>query len=117
MLIMDSSSQDAIGFPHYGEESLGDKLFSLLQDPFSSQVASSSILAATVASFSITTAIIIAFCILRPRNQSLYAPRLGHADDKRKPPPIDTGLLAWFGPVFRMNETEYVNIAEPPITR
>lgn len=101
-------------FPHYGEESLGDKLFSLLQDPFSSQVASSSILAATIASFSMTTAIIIAFCILRPRNEIVYAPRLRHADDKRKPPPMDRGLFAWVGPVFKTNETECVNIAKPP---
>lgn len=111
---MASSSQGASFFPHDGGESLGDKLSRILLDPFSSQVASSSILAATIASLSITTAILIAFCILRPRNETIYAPRLRHADDKRKPPPMDKSAFAWFGPVFKTNETECVTLTKSP---
>lgn len=58
----------------------------------------------------ITTAIFFAFCILRPWNDIVYAPRLRHADAKHKPPPLDKTIFAWVRPVFKTNEPEYMHM-------
>lgn len=56
----------------------------------------------------ITVAIFILFLLIRPFNSTVYAPRLRHADDKHKPPPLGKGLFAWWNPVFKHNEDQYV---------
>lgn len=61
-------------------------------------------------SLSITAAIFVAFCVLRPFNQIVYAPRLRHADEKHRPPPMDKSLFAWYKPVFRTTEEQLMHI-------
>jgi hypothetical protein len=80
-----------------------------MADPFGGNVAATSVLAAMATSMSITAAIFLAFCILRPWNEVVYAPRLRHVDEKHKPPPMDKSLFAWFQPVFKTNEHEYMH--------
>lgn len=56
----------------------------------------------------VTAVVFLAFCILRPFNQIVYAPKLRHADEKHRPPPMGKSLWAWYNPVFKTNEPEYV---------
>jgi hypothetical protein len=73
------------------------------------QVAQDSIVVAIVTSLCITAAIFVVFCILRPFNQIVYAPRLRHADEKHRPPPMGKSLFAWWTPVFKTAEHEYIH--------
>lgn len=58
----------------------------------------------------ITTAIFLVFLLLRPFNTIVYAPRLRHADEKHRPPPMGKSLFAWYKPVFKTNEAAYVHM-------
>jgi len=91
------------------DKSIDQKLLDLMAQPFGSQVAQDSILVAIGTSLAITAAIFIAFCILRPFNQIVYAPRLRHADEKHRPPPMGKSLFAWWKPVFKTTEMEYMH--------
>lgn len=44
------------------------------------------------------------FCLLRPYNRTVYAPRLKHADEKRAPPPIDNGVFGWVQPIVKTTD-------------
>ncbi|KAF1959527.1 DUF221-domain-containing protein [Byssothecium circinans] len=90
------------------DEDLNAKLLKLMSDPFGTQVASDSVLVAVGTSLAITAAVFLAFCILRPWNQIVYAPRLRHADEKHRPPPMDKSLFAWYKPVFKTAEEQYI---------
>lgn len=78
-------------------------------NPLGAQVSQDSVLVAIGTSFGITAALFLAFLILRPFNTIVYAPRLRHADEKRRPPPLDKSLFAWYKPVFKTYEPEYVD--------
>lgn len=69
---------------------------------------SGSIVAAIGTSLAVTSAIFLAFLLLRPFNTIVYAPRLRHTDEKHRPPPLDKSLFAWYKPVFKTNEDYYV---------
>jgi hypothetical protein len=60
-------------------------------------------------SLGITAAIFSVFLLMRPFNTIVYAPRLRHADEKHRPPPLDKSLFAWYKPVFKTNESSYVD--------
>lgn len=68
-----------------------------------------SVLVAIGTSFGITAAIFVAFLLLRPFNTIVYAPRLRHTDEKHRPPPLDKSLFAWYKPIFKTNEPEFVD--------
>lgn len=70
---------------------------------------SDSVIIAIGTSLGITGAIFLAFLLLRPFNTIVYAPRLRHADEKHRPPPLDKSLFAWYKPVFKTNEDYYVD--------
>ncbi|KAF2735037.1 DUF221-domain-containing protein [Polyplosphaeria fusca] len=95
--------------PRDGEKSTEEKLMDLLSNPFAQQVAQDSIVIAILTALGITLAIFAIFLILRPFNTIVYAPRLRHADEKHKPPPLGKGLFAWVHPVFKTNEFDYVD--------
>jgi hypothetical protein len=107
---MASSSSGAVTMRQIKDanESIDKKLLDLMSNPFSTQVASDSILVAIGTALAITVAIFVAFCILRPFNQIVYAPRLRHADEKHRPPPMGKSLFAWWKPVFKTTEREYI---------
>lgn len=50
-----------------------------------------------------------AFCILRPHNNVVYAPRAKHADEKHAPPPVGKGVFDWVAPVVRTKEQALVD--------
>ncbi|KAF2262478.1 DUF221-domain-containing protein [Lojkania enalia] len=89
-------------------KSIEDQLLDLVKESFSSQVTEDSVLIAVLTSLAITAAIFLAFCLLRPFNTIVYAPRLRHSDEKHRPPVIGKGIFAWSKPVFRTDEDEYV---------
>lgn len=74
-----------------------------------SQVQSDSVIIAVGTSLGITGAIFLIFLLLRPFNTIVYAPRLRHADEKHRPPPLDKSLFAWYKPVFKTNEDYYID--------
>ncbi|KAK0717908.1 hypothetical protein B0T26DRAFT_741067 [Lasiosphaeria miniovina] len=82
----------------------------LLQDPFSSQLQQSSVLAALGSSLGVTAAIALCFSFLRPYNSVVYAPKLKHADEKHAPPPLGKGIFAWIGPLWSTTEQELVTL-------
>lgn len=48
------------------------------------------------------------FSLLRPRNSVVYAPKLKYADAKHAPPAIGKGMFAWFAPLNRTKESQFV---------
>ena len=101
--------------------STADEFLQLISDPFSTQVSSTTdehqshfanvlqiqsdaVLASVATSFAITLVIALIFCLLRPWNTVVYAPRLRHADEKHAPPPVGKGLFAWVTPVIKTRE-------------
>jgi hypothetical protein len=102
--------------------STADEFLQLISDPFSTQVRintddhqkspfadimqiqSDAVLASVATSFAITIVIALIFCLLRPWNTVVYAPRLRHADEKHAPPPVGKGLFAWVIPVIKTKE-------------
>ncbi|KAF2274156.1 DUF221-domain-containing protein [Westerdykella ornata] len=89
-------------------DATGDKFMQLMSDPFASGVTSDSILIAVFTALGVSAAVFVVFLLVRPFNSTVYAPRLRHADEKHKPPPLGKGLFAWYNPVFRYNEDQYV---------
>ncbi|KAF2644589.1 DUF221-domain-containing protein [Massarina eburnea CBS 473.64] len=92
------------------DDDINTKLLRLMSDPFGNQVAKDSVLVAVGTSLAITVLVFLAFCVLRPWNQIVYAPRLRHADAKHKPPPMDKSLFAWYKPVFKTAEQQYIQL-------
>ncbi|KAF1842140.1 DUF221-domain-containing protein [Cucurbitaria berberidis CBS 394.84] len=91
------------------DESVKKKFEQLLSDnPLGATVSQDSVIIAIGTSLAITSAIFVGFLLLRPFNTIVYAPRLRHTDEKHRPPPIGRGLFAWYKPVFKTNEDEYV---------
>ncbi|KAF2871910.1 hypothetical protein BDV95DRAFT_492872 [Massariosphaeria phaeospora] len=86
-----------------------------MKDPFADKgkydpvnVQQNSVIVAVLTSLGITAAIFVGFCLLRPFNKTVYAPRLRYTDEKHRPPPLGKGIFAWYNPVFKTNEDEYV---------
>ncbi|KAF2202361.1 DUF221-domain-containing protein [Delitschia confertaspora ATCC 74209] len=86
------------------ELSPSDKFLELMKDPFRAQLATTSIKAALITSVGTSGVIFLLFCILRPFNTIVYAPKLRHADEKHAPPPLGKGLFAWWKPVYGSRE-------------
>lgn len=51
----------------------------------------------------------LAFCLLRPYNRVVYAPRAKHADSKHAPPQIGKGIFDWIAPVAKTKEQDFVD--------
>ncbi|KZM26972.1 uncharacterized protein EKO05_0004743 [Ascochyta rabiei] len=91
------------------DESVGEKFEQIMnQDPLGASVNSDAVVIAIGTSLAVTGAIFLAFLLLRPFNTIVYAPRLRHADERHRPPPLDKSLFAWYKPVFKTNEDYYV---------
>ena len=59
-------------------------------------------------SLAFTGAIVLGFCVIRPYNTVVYAPRAKHADSKHAPPPVSKGLFGWVFAIMRTKENELV---------
>ena len=69
-------------------------------------MATDAIVASVGVSFTFAIVIAFLFCLLRPHNSTVYAPRLRFADEKHAPPPLGNGPFAWCGIVFKYKEQE-----------
>ncbi len=49
--------------------------------------------------------ITLAFSLMRPRNNIVYAPKVKYADEKHAPPKIGKGLFDWVAPVTKAKES------------
>ncbi|PVH97826.1 DUF221-domain-containing protein [Periconia macrospinosa] len=78
-----------------------DQFLNLLSDPFQSEIQSNSIYAALIYSFAVSTTLFLLFCLLRPRNSRVYAPRAKHADTKHAPPTLGRSLFSWWTPAVK----------------
>ncbi|KAL6711271.1 hypothetical protein ACN47E_005802 [Coniothyrium glycines] len=91
------------------DESIEQKFETLFgNNPLGAEVAGESVLIAVGTALGITIAIFLIFLFFRPLSTTVYAPRLRHADEKHRPPPMGKGLFAWWNPVFKTNEDYYV---------
>ncbi|KAF8865525.1 DUF221-domain-containing protein [Acephala macrosclerotiorum] len=91
-------------------ESGANELLDLLKDPYSAQLAQTSIYASLGTSIGFTFLLAVGFSLLRPYNSVVYSPKLKIADDKHAPPPMGRGILAWVGPVLKTTEQELVGL-------
>lgn len=87
------------------------ELLDLLNNPFKQQLNNGAVWSALATSIAFTFAIAIFFSFLRPHNTVVYAPKLKHADEKRAPPPIGKGYLAWVKPLIKTEEADIVKHA------
>ncbi|KAK5996726.1 hypothetical protein PT974_02066 [Cladobotryum mycophilum] len=86
------------------DKDAGQELLKLLQDPFSGQLAATSVYSAIGISLGFTAFIAIAFSFIRPYNQAVYAPKLKHVDEKYAPPPIGRKPWSWLTPLLHTHE-------------
>ncbi|PHH49890.1 hypothetical protein CFIMG_006492RA [Ceratocystis fimbriata CBS 114723] len=86
----------------------GQELLDLLKDPFSGDISATSLWTAIAVSFGFTAFIAICFSLLRPYNQSVYAPKLKHADQKHAPPPLGKEPWSWFIPLWHTSEADVI---------
>ncbi|KAL5615666.1 hypothetical protein BROUX41_005699 [Berkeleyomyces rouxiae] len=86
----------------------GQELLDLLKDPFSGDISSTSLWTAIAVSFGFTAFIALCFSLLRPYNQSVYAPKLKHADEKHAPPPLGKEPWSWFIPLWHTSEVDVI---------
>ncbi|KAJ0162506.1 Uncharacterized protein CTA2_4443 [Colletotrichum tanaceti] len=87
----------------------GKQLLDLIKNPYSEQLQKNSVWAALATSLGVTVAIALTFSFLRPYNQSVYAPKLKHADERNAPPPIGKKIWSWIPPLWKTTETELVH--------
>lgn len=52
----------------------------------------------------------IAFSLLRPYNQAIYAPKLKHADEKHAPPPIGKAPWSWVSAIWSAKEEHLIQV-------
>ncbi|KAL8657704.1 MAG: hypothetical protein Q9226_001656 [Calogaya cf. arnoldii] len=81
-----------------------DKLLCLIQDPYSGTFHADAFWASLGTSVLLMTLLTIAFSLMRPRNNIVYAPKVKYADEKHSPPKLGKGLFEWVGPVSRAKE-------------
>lgn len=95
--------------PRASGDSGSDQFLRLIADPFQSQVQQSSIYAAIVYSFALSGVLVIVFCLLRPRNSNIYAPRAKHAEAKHRPQQLDKKPFSWLAAVRDVKEQDLVD--------
>jgi len=76
----------------------------MLANPFSASLQTGAFWASLATSLGISAGLALLFCLIRPRNNLVYAPRLKNADKDHAPPPIGKGLFSWVAPVQHASE-------------
>ncbi|KAJ2775830.1 phosphate metabolism protein 7 [Coemansia javaensis] len=56
----------------------------------------------------VAAAILVVFCVLRPRFKRVYAPRTYAVSKEKRSPPIGAGVLAWVTAVLRLREDKII---------
>ncbi|KAI1933653.1 hypothetical protein LOZ66_005583 [Ophidiomyces ophidiicola] len=86
-----------------------DRFLKLLEDPFQSAFQERAFWASLGTSLGTTLGLALLFCLFRPRNSVVYAPKLKHADRRHAPPPLGKGIFAWITPIIKTKEAELVD--------
>ncbi|KAF3909579.1 hypothetical protein AA313_de0205672 [Arthrobotrys entomopaga] len=60
-------------------------------------------------SFLVSFVLLALFCVIRPLNTAVYAPRLQNNNKKHAPPAIEKGYFSWLIPVFKCKEDDLVD--------
>ncbi|KAL6880788.1 hypothetical protein J3F83DRAFT_3227 [Trichoderma novae-zelandiae] len=94
---------------HERDDNPATQLLQLLKDPFSGTLASASVYSALGISLGITAVAALLFSFIRPYNQSVYAPKLKHADDKHAPPPLGKKPWSWILPLLHTQEEKLIH--------
>ncbi|KAJ3561886.1 hypothetical protein NPX13_g8772 [Xylaria arbuscula] len=81
-----------------------DQFLNLIQNPFNTSLSEKAFWSSFGYSFGAALLFALLFCVLRPYNGTVYAPRLKHADEKHAPPPVDKGVFSWVSPVVKTRE-------------
>ncbi|CAM1507543.1 Fc.00g071840.m01.CDS01 [Cosmosporella sp. VM-42] len=86
----------------------GQKVLKLFKDPFHAQLSANSLYSALGTSLAFTFFIALLFSLLRPYNQSIYAPKLKHADERHAPPPIGKEPWSWITALWQTKEEHLI---------
>ncbi|GAP84684.1 putative duf221 domain protein [Rosellinia necatrix] len=81
-----------------------DQFLKLIQNPFNTELSEKAFWSSLGYSFGAAFLFALIFCILRPYNGTVYAPRLRHTDEKHAPPAVDNGVFSWVAPVVKTRE-------------
>jgi len=85
-------------------DSPAQQFLNLVSDPFHSQLQGQAFITSLATALGATALVALLFCVLRPYNSVVYAPRLRHADEKHAPPMLGKGPFAWVSPVVKTKE-------------
>ncbi|GME43787.1 hypothetical protein GTA08_BOTSDO04198 [Neofusicoccum parvum] len=85
------------------------KFVELISNPFNTELSTQAFWSTLGYSVGAAALFTLAFCLLRPYNNTVYAPRLKHADEKHAPPAVTKGVFAWVQPVIKTREQMLVD--------
>ncbi|KAI1344665.1 putative DUF221 domain protein [Xylariaceae sp. FL0016] len=86
-----------------------DQFLNLIQSPFNTAMSTKAFWSSLGYSFGAGLLCALLFCLLRPYNGTVYAPRSKHADEKHAPPPVANGMFGWVQPVIKTHEQVLVD--------
>ncbi|KAI9803000.1 MAG: hypothetical protein M1825_002233 [Sarcosagium campestre] len=86
-----------------------DQFLCLLANPFSSVLQANAFWVSLGTSIGFTVLIALLFSLLRPHNNTVYAPKLKHADERHAPPAMGKGFFAWTTPLLKTREMHLVD--------
>ncbi|CAJ2503328.1 Uu.00g107220.m01.CDS01 [Anthostomella pinea] len=86
-----------------------DQFLNLIQNPFNTELSEKAFWSSLGYSLGAAVLCGLLFCLLRPYNGTVYAPRVKHADEKHKPPPMKNGVFGWIQPVIKTREQVLVD--------
>ncbi|EXJ67479.1 uncharacterized protein A1O5_09492 [Cladophialophora psammophila CBS 110553] len=84
--------------------SKGEQVLQLIANPFQASLQTGAFWASLATSLGLSAGLALLFCLIRPRNNVVYAPRLKNADKDHAPPPLGKGLFSWVAPVRKASE-------------
>ncbi|KAI1814453.1 DUF221-domain-containing protein [Poronia punctata] len=85
-----------------------DQFLRLIQNPFNTNLSKQAFLSSLTYSLGAAFIFVLVFCWLRPRNKTVYAPRLKQLDIEHAPSPLGNGFWSWVSPSVRTREEELV---------
>lgn len=84
------------------------EFFHIIQSGFQQQFSTNAFFASLGSSLGISLIILLLWCLIRPYNSVVYAPKLRNANEKHAPPAIEKGYFAWFKPLIKCQEADLV---------
>ncbi|RPA85387.1 DUF221-domain-containing protein [Ascobolus immersus RN42] len=82
----------------------------LIRNPFNSNFTANALISSLGTSLGMSAAIVLLFCLLRPLNTVVYAPKLRVMDEKHAPPKLSRGLLSWVTPLYTEKEDRLLDM-------